>query len=79
MKKTKITVTEFGKIVEEIPASKFDYGITHIYLNNLSNENLSYLKKYASTFSDEKILSCMVHWNDNIETFCNFGEKYLVY
>ena len=79
MKKTKIIITEFGKIVEEIPVSKSDCGITHIYLNNLSDETLSYLKKYVSTLYAEKLPSCMVHWDDRVEALCNFAEEYLAY
>lgn len=78
-KTTKITVTEFGKIVEEITASKSDCGMTHIYVSNLSDDALSCLREYVSTFYAEKLLSCMVHWNDRVETLYHFGEEYLVY
>lgn len=79
MKKTKITEMEFGKIVEEIPTNKIDCAITHIYLNNTSDETLSYLKKYVSTLCSEKIPSYMVHWDDRVETLSYFAEEYLVY
>ena len=79
MKKTKITATEFGKIVEETPASKFDCGMTHIYISTFSDDTLSFLKEYISSLSAEKLLSCMVYWNDRVETLCNFGEEYFIY
>ena len=79
MKKTKITLTEFGKIVEEISASKYDCCMTHIYLNNISDETLSSLKKYVRTLCSEKLPSCMVHWNNEAETLSCFGKEYLVY
>ena len=79
MKKTKITITEFGKIVEEIPASKADCRITNIYLNNFSDDTISYLKKYISTFCYEKLLNCMIHWNNEVESLYHFCEEFLVY
>ena len=79
MKKIKITETNFGKIVEEIPASKSDCCMTHIYLNNISDETLSYLREYVSTLCNKKIPSYMVHLNDEVETLSYFAEEYLVY
>lgn len=79
MKKTNVTEFEFGKIVEEIPASKFDCATMHIYLTNISDDAIAYLREYVGRLPDEKLLSCMVHWNGRVETLYHFGEEYLVY
>ena len=79
MKKTKITETEFGKVVEEIPAGNFDCRITHIYISNLGDDTLSYLKEYANKLSYEKLLNSIIHWGDEVETFYYFCKEYLVY
>ena len=79
MKKTKITETEFGKIVEEIPVSKFDCAQTHIYLNNISDDTISYFREYVRTLYVEKLPSYMVHCNNEVETLSYFAEEYFVY
>ena len=80
MKKTvKTTITKFGRIVEEIPAYKYDCAMIHIYLNNLTDDTLFYLKEYASKFCGEKILNWVIHWGNRVETLCNFGEEYFIY
>ena len=80
MKKTvKTIITKFGRIVEEIPAYKLDCGMIHIYLNNLTDDTLLSLKEYVGKFFGEKIPSCIIHWDDRVETLCNFGEEYFIY
>lgn len=70
--KTKINVTNFGKIVEEIPTSKFDCAITHIYISNLTDEAMNYLLDLAHKLPAEKLQSCMVHLNDSTENLLEF-------
>lgn len=72
--KTKITVTDFGRIVEEIPASKFDCAMTHIYINNLSDDAIDCLYYLARGLPTEQLQSCMVHWNGNTENLLGFFE-----
>ena len=72
--KTKINVTNFGRIVEEIPVSKFDCAMTHIYINNLTDEAMNYLTDLAHKLPAEKLQSYMVHLNDSVENLLGFFE-----
>ena len=72
--KTQIEVREFGRIVEEIPSSKFDCGMTHIYINNLSDDAISYLTNLAHKLPAEELQSYMVHCDDCTENLLGFFE-----
>lgn len=77
MRKTKITVTNFGKIVEEIPTCKFDCAQTHIYIFKKPIEEVEdYLLNLVRTVPADKIHSYMVHWDDHTENILRyFGEE----
>ena len=81
MKKTKTTITEFGKIVEEIAASKYDCCMTHIYIFKKPVEEVeNYLLSLVRTVPADKIHNYMIHWNNNTEDILGyFGEEYFVY
>ena len=72
--KTKINVTNFGRIVEEIPASKFDCAMTHIYINNLSDDAMIYLTDLVHRLPAEELQSCIVHYDDCTENLLGFFE-----
>ena len=72
--KTKIEVTEFGKIVEEIPACKFDCSIKHIYIKNLDDDAIDYLYFLGSRLPAENLQSYMIHWNGETENLLGFLE-----
>ena len=72
--KTKIKATNFGRIVEEVPAHKFDCAMTHIYINNPSDEATKYLINLAKKLPAEKLEGCMVHLNDSVENLLEFFE-----
>lgn len=72
--KTKIEVKELGRIVEEIPASKFDCTMTHIYINNLSDDAMIYLTDLAHRLPAEELQSCIVHYNGCTENLLGFFE-----
>ena len=72
--KKNVTEFEFGTIVEEIPACKFDCAMKHIYLNNLDDEAIDYLYFLASRLSAEQLQSYMIHWNGNTENLLGFLE-----
>ena len=76
--KTKIEVTEFGKIVEEIPTCKFDCAMTHIYLNNLGDDAIDYLYFLASRLPAEQLQSYMIHLNGETENLLGFLEIWLI-
>lgn len=73
--KTKIEVTEFGKIVEEIPECKIDCAMTHICINNLGDDAIDYLYLLASRLPAENLQSYIVHWNGNVENLSGFFEN----
>ena len=72
--KTKINVTNFGKIVEEITVSKFECGMVHIYINDLTDEAMDYLTDLARKLPAEKLQSCVIHLNDSVENLLGFFE-----
>lgn len=72
--KTKIEIKEFGKIVKEIPTCKFDCALTHIYINNLSDDAVDYLSDLANRLPTEELQSYMVHWRGNAENLLGFFE-----
>lgn len=74
MKKTNVTEFEFGRIVKEIPTSKFDCAMTHIYINNLTKEAEDYLSNLVQTVPAEELQSYIVHWNGNTENLLGFFE-----
>ena len=73
--KTKIEVKDFGKIIEEIPASKFDCAMTHIYINNLSDDAIIYLTDLIHRLPDEELKSYIVHYDDCTENILVFFEN----
>jgi len=74
MKKQKINVTDFGRIVEEIPTCKFDCAMTHIYVNELTEEAISYLTNLAHKLPVEELQGYMVHWDNRTENLLGFFE-----
>ena len=46
--------------------------MTHIYLNNLSDDAIDYLYFLASRLPAEQLQSYMVHWNGNAENLLEF-------
>ena len=70
--KTKIEVTNFGRVVKEIPSNKFDCFMTHIYINNLTDEAINYLTGLFYSLPAEELQSYMVHNNGNIENLLVF-------
>ena len=66
--KKNVTEFEFGRIIKEISACKFDCSITHIYLNNLSDDSINYLSDLARRLPAENLQSYMIHWNGNGNT-----------
>ena len=76
MKKTNVTETEFGKIVEEIPACKFDCAMIHIYITKPGKEAEDYLLNLVRTVPADEIHGYMVHWDDHTENILvYFGEE----
>lgn len=65
---------DFGKIVEEIPSCKFDCAMTHIYINNLSDDAIDYLYDLARRLSAEELQSYMIHCGSNTENLLDFFE-----
>ena len=72
--KTKINVINFGRIVEEIPTSKVDCAMTHIFINNLTEEAIDYLTDLAQKLPFEKLQSYVIHLNDSTENLLDFFE-----
>ena len=72
--KTKINVTNFGRIVEEIPASKVECAMTHIYVSDLTEEAMDYLTDLARNLPVEKLQNYMVHLNSSTENLLEFFE-----
>ena len=72
--KTKINVINFGRIVEEIPTSKVDCAMTHIFINNLTDEAIDYLTDLAQKLPFEKLQSYVIHLNDSTENLLEFFE-----
>ena len=72
--KTKINVINFGRIVEEIPASKVECAMTHIYVSDLTDEAMNYLTNLAQKLPVEKLQSCIIHLNDSTENLLEFFE-----
>ena len=72
--KTKINVINFGRIVEEIPASKVECAMTHIYVSDLTDEAIDYLTDLAQKLPVEKLQSCIIHLNDSTENLLEFFE-----
>lgn len=73
MKKTKITVTNFGKIVEEISTCKFDYTQTHIYIFKKPVEEVEdYLLNLVRTVPADKLYSYMIHFDNNTENILSY-------
>ena len=72
--KKNVTEFEFGRIVEEIPTCKFDCAMTHIYLNNLTDEAMNYLTDLAHKLPAEELQSYMVHCDGNTENLLGFFE-----
>ena len=72
--KTKINVINFGRIVEEIPTSKVDCAMTHIFINNLTEEAIDYLTDLAQKLPVEKLQSYVIHLNDSTENLLEFFE-----
>ena len=74
--KSKIEVKKFGRIVEEIPSSKFDCAMTHIYINNLSDDAMIYLTDLIHRLPAEELQSYMVHYDDYTENLLEILWKY---
>ena len=72
--KTKINETNFGRIVEEIPASKVECAMTHIYVSDLTDEAIDYLTDLAQKLPVEKLQSYVIHLNDSTENLLEFFE-----
>lgn len=72
--KKNVTEFEFGKIIQGIPASKFDCTMTHIYINHLTDEDVNYLYNLAEKLPVEQLQSYIVHWDDNTENLLEFFE-----
>ena len=72
--KTKINVTNFGRIVEEIPTSKVECAMTHIYVSDLTEEAMNYLTNLAQKLPVEKLQNYMVHLNSSTENLLEFFE-----
>ena len=72
--KTKINETNFGRIVEEIPASKVECAMTHIYVSDLTEEAIDYLTDLAQKLPVEKLQNYMVHLNSSTENLLEFFE-----
>ena len=72
--KTKINVINFGRIVEEIPTSKVDCAMTHIYVSDLTDEAIDYLTDLAQKLPVEKLQSHVIHLNDSTENLLDFFE-----
>ena len=72
--KAKINVINFGRIVEEIPTSKVDCAMTHIFINNLTEEAIDYLTDLAQKLPFEKLQSYVIHLNDSTENLLEFFE-----
>ena len=72
--KTKINETNFGRIVEEIPASKVECAMTHIYVSDLTDEAIDYLTDLAQKLPVEKLQSHVIHLNDSTENLLDFFE-----
>lgn len=72
--KTKINETNFGRIVEEIPASKVECAMTHIYVSDLTDEAMDYLTDLAQKLPVEKLQNYMVHLNSSTENLLEFFE-----
>ena len=72
--KTKINETNFGRIVEEIPASKVECAMTHIYVSDLTDEAMNYLTNLAQKLPVEKLQSYVIHLNDSTENLLEFFE-----
>ena len=72
--KTKINVINFGRIVEEIPTSKVDCAMTHIYVSDLTDEAIDYLTDLAQKLPVEKLQSYVIHLNDSTENLLEFFE-----
>ena len=72
--KTKINETNFGRIVEEIPASKVECAMTHIYVSDLTDEAMNYLTNLAQKLPVEKLQSHVIHLNDSTENLLEFFE-----
>lgn len=75
MKRTKITETSFGKIIEEVYTCKFDCTQTHIYIYKKPIEEVEdYLLNLVRTVPEDKIHSYIVHCGNNtknlLEYFC---------
>lgn len=70
--KENIKVTEFedGKIVERNDARYND-----IYIYNLSNGALAFMREFMHKLPAEKFFSYMVHWGDRTESLIFFGEE----
>ena len=72
--KTKINVINFGRIVEEIPTSKVECAMTHIYVSDLTEEAMDYLTDLAQKLPVEKLQNYMVHLNSSTENLLEFFE-----
>ena len=72
--KAKINVINFGRIVEEIPTSKVDCAMTHIYVSDLTDEAIDYLTDLAQKLPVEKLQSYVIHLNDSTENLLEFFE-----
>ena len=72
--KAKINVINFGRIVEEIPASKVECAMTHIYVSDLTDEAMNYLTDLAQKLPVEKLQSCIIHLNNSTENLLDFFE-----
>ena len=72
--KAKINVIKFGRIVEEIPTSKVDCAMTHIYVSDLTDEAIDYLTDLAQKLPVEKLQSHVIHLNDSTENLLEFFE-----
>ena len=72
--KAKINVINFGRIVEEIPASKVECAMTHIYVSDLTDEAIDYLTDLAQKLPVEKLQSYVIHLNDSTENLLEFFE-----
>lgn len=73
MKKTKITETNFGKIIEEISTCKFDCTQTHIYIFKKPVEEVEdYLLNIVRTVPADKIDSYIIHFDNNTENILSY-------
>lgn len=72
--KKNVTEFEFGKIIQGIPASKFDCTIKHIIINHLTDDAINYLYDLAEKLPVEQLQSYIVHWSGNTENLLGFFE-----